>query len=136
MISTEILERYATMIGAAVILADPICQGLAISLLFGLASSTLLTVLVIPAIYVACATTAVLQQGRRLHSCASVKKEMLASLPSVRVFEGSFRAQPTDDSVPSLGRRKNRSESSSETLHDVFCSDGSTHRERKNLPPQ
>ena len=35
------------------ILADPIFQGLAISLLFGLASSTLLTVLVIPAIYIA-----------------------------------------------------------------------------------
>lgn len=41
----------AAMIGAAVILTDPIFQGLAISLLFGLASSTLLTVLVIPAIY-------------------------------------------------------------------------------------
>jgi multidrug efflux pump subunit AcrB len=40
------------MIGAAVILFDPIFQGLAISLLFGLASSTLLTVLVIPAIYI------------------------------------------------------------------------------------
>ena len=40
------------MIGASVILFDPIFQGLAISLLFGLASSTLLTVLVIPAIYV------------------------------------------------------------------------------------
>ena len=40
------------MIGAAVILFDPIFQGLAISLLFGLASSTLLTVLVIPATYV------------------------------------------------------------------------------------
>jgi multidrug efflux pump subunit AcrB len=40
------------MIGAVVILFDPIFQGLAISLLFGLASSTLLTVLVIPAIYV------------------------------------------------------------------------------------
>ncbi len=39
------------MIGAFVILADPIFQGLAISLLFGLLSSTLLTVLVIPAIY-------------------------------------------------------------------------------------
>ncbi|MGE3648655.1 MAG: hypothetical protein AB7G10_09985, partial [Reyranellaceae bacterium] len=37
----------------ATILLDPIFQGLAISLLFGLASSTLLTVLVIPAIYVA-----------------------------------------------------------------------------------
>ena len=43
----------AAMIGAGVILTDPIFQGLAISLLFGLASSTLLTVLVIPAIYVA-----------------------------------------------------------------------------------
>jgi multidrug efflux pump subunit AcrB len=48
-----LLTALAAMIGAAVILADPIFQGLAISLLFGLASSTLLTVLVIPAIYIA-----------------------------------------------------------------------------------
>jgi multidrug efflux pump subunit AcrB len=48
-----ILTALAAMIGAATILPDPIFQGLAISLLFGLASSTLLTVLVIPAIYVA-----------------------------------------------------------------------------------
>ena len=48
-----LLTALAAMIGAAVILSDPIFQGLAISLLFGLASSTLLTVLVIPAIYVA-----------------------------------------------------------------------------------
>ena len=46
-----LLTAIAAMIGAAVILTDPIFQGLAISLLFGLASSTLLTVLVIPAIY-------------------------------------------------------------------------------------
>jgi len=46
-----LLTATAAMIGAAVILTDPIFQGLAISLLFGLASSTLLTVLVIPAIY-------------------------------------------------------------------------------------
>ncbi|WP_417426440.1 efflux RND transporter permease subunit [Hoeflea sp.] len=46
-----ILTALAAMIGAAVILTDPIFQGLAISLLFGLASSTALTVLVIPAIY-------------------------------------------------------------------------------------
>ncbi len=45
------LTAVAAMIGAAVILADPIFQGLAISLLFGLLTSTLLTVLVIPAIY-------------------------------------------------------------------------------------
>ncbi|MBN8649656.1 MAG: efflux RND transporter permease subunit, partial [Caulobacterales bacterium] len=48
-----ILTALAAMIGAAVILSDPIFQGLAISLLFGLMSSTLLTVLVIPAIYIA-----------------------------------------------------------------------------------
>ncbi|MEE2526152.1 efflux RND transporter permease subunit [Hyphobacterium sp. HN65] len=47
-----LLTALAAMIGASVILTDPIFQGLAISLLFGLASSTLLTVLVIPAIYV------------------------------------------------------------------------------------
>ncbi len=46
-----LLTALAAMIGAAVILADPIFQGLAISLLFGLLSSTALTVLVIPAIY-------------------------------------------------------------------------------------
>ncbi|HMN87975.1 MAG TPA: efflux RND transporter permease subunit, partial [Bauldia sp.] len=47
-----LLTALAAMIGAATILLDPIFQGLAISLLFGLLSSTLLTVLVIPAIYV------------------------------------------------------------------------------------
>ena len=47
-----LLTALAAMIGAATILTDPIFQGLAISLLFGLASSTLLTLLVIPAIYV------------------------------------------------------------------------------------
>ena len=46
-----LLTALAAMIGAAVILTDPIFQGLAISLLFGLLSSTALTVLVIPAIY-------------------------------------------------------------------------------------
>ncbi len=48
-----LLTALAAMIGAGVILTDPIFQGLAIALLFGLVSSTLLTVLVIPAIYVA-----------------------------------------------------------------------------------
>ncbi len=47
-----LLTALAAMIGAVVILSDPIFQGLAISLLFGLASSTALTVLVIPAIYI------------------------------------------------------------------------------------
>lgn len=47
-----VLTAAAAMIGAAFILTDPIFQGLAISLVFGLASSTLLTLLVIPALYV------------------------------------------------------------------------------------
>jgi multidrug efflux pump subunit AcrB len=46
-----LLTALAAMIGAAFILTDPIFQGLAISMLFGLLSSTLLTVLVIPAVY-------------------------------------------------------------------------------------
>ncbi|MEW5727436.1 MAG: efflux RND transporter permease subunit [Pseudomonadota bacterium] len=46
------LTAAAAMIGAAFILADPIFQGLAISLVFGLASSTALTLLVIPAVYI------------------------------------------------------------------------------------
>ena len=46
------LTAAAAMIGAAFIITDPIFQGLAISLVFGLASSTALTVLVIPAVYV------------------------------------------------------------------------------------
>jgi len=47
-----VLTAAAAVIGAAFILTDPIFQGLAISLVFGLASSTALTLLVIPAIYV------------------------------------------------------------------------------------
>jgi len=47
-----LLTALAAMISATTILSDPIFQGLATSLLFGLASSTLLTLLVIPAIYV------------------------------------------------------------------------------------
>jgi multidrug efflux pump subunit AcrB len=48
------LTAVAAMIGAAFIMTDPIFQGLAISLVFGLASSTALTVLVIPSVYVGC----------------------------------------------------------------------------------
>ncbi len=47
-----LLTAIAAMIGAAAILPDPIFQGLGVSLLFGLASSTVLTLLVIPAIYI------------------------------------------------------------------------------------
>jgi multidrug efflux pump subunit AcrB len=47
-----VLTAAAAMIGAAFILTDPIFQGLALSLVFGLMSSTLLTLLVIPALYI------------------------------------------------------------------------------------
>lgn len=70
-----LLTALAAMIGAAVILSDPIFQGLAISLLFGLASSTLLTVLVIPAIYIA-----MRDDGRLLST--SVANEASADKPA------------------------------------------------------
>jgi len=47
-----VLTAAAAMVGAAFILPDPIFHGLALSLIFGLASATLLTVLAIPALYV------------------------------------------------------------------------------------
>ncbi len=47
-----VLTAAAAMIGAMFILADPIFQGLAISLVFGISSATVLTLLVIPAMYV------------------------------------------------------------------------------------
>ena len=46
------LTAAAAIIGAAFILADPIFQGLATAMVFGLISSTALTLLVIPAIYI------------------------------------------------------------------------------------
>ena len=60
-----LLTALAAMIGAATILLDPIFQGLAISLLFGLASSTMLTVLVIPAIYIVLRETSPEAQGSK-----------------------------------------------------------------------
>jgi predicted RND superfamily exporter protein len=39
------------MVGAFVIILDPIFQGLAVSLLFGVGASTLLTLIVIPVLY-------------------------------------------------------------------------------------
>ena len=47
-----VLTAAAAIIGAAFIITDPIFQGLAISMVFGLATSTALTLLVIPAVYV------------------------------------------------------------------------------------
>ena len=47
------LTGLAAMIGAFFILDDPIFNGLAISLIFGIAVSTLLTLVVIPVLYYA-----------------------------------------------------------------------------------
>jgi len=46
-----VLTALAAMVGALVILMDPIFQGMAVSLLFGMFASTLLTLVVIPLIY-------------------------------------------------------------------------------------
>jgi len=46
-----VLTALAAMLGALFILDDPIFNGLAVSLLFGIAVSTLLTLLVIPLLY-------------------------------------------------------------------------------------
>ena len=46
-----VLTALAAMLGALFILDDPIFNGLAISLLFGILVSTLLTLVVIPLLY-------------------------------------------------------------------------------------
>ncbi|MGA9422705.1 MAG: efflux RND transporter permease subunit, partial [Rhodanobacteraceae bacterium] len=46
-----ILTALAAMLGAFFILSDPIFQGLAVSLVFGVLVSTVLTLLVIPLLY-------------------------------------------------------------------------------------
>lgn len=46
-----VLTAAALMVGAFVIILDPIFQGLAVSLLFGVGASTLLTLVVIPLLY-------------------------------------------------------------------------------------
>jgi len=47
-----LLTAATAMVGALFIMADPIFKGLAVALFFGLISSTLLTALVVPALYV------------------------------------------------------------------------------------
>jgi multidrug efflux pump subunit AcrB len=48
-----ILTALAAMLGATFILDDPIFSGLAVSLIFGMLVSTLLTLVVIPVVYYA-----------------------------------------------------------------------------------
>ncbi len=49
----NILRKCAAILGALFILDDPIFNGLAISLIFGILVSTLLTLIVIPVLYYA-----------------------------------------------------------------------------------
>ena len=49
--SPILLTTGAVVIGASIILFDPLFQGLAISLVFGAIVSTILTLLVVPLIY-------------------------------------------------------------------------------------
>ena len=46
-----LLTAAALMVGAFVIVLDPIFKGLAVALLFGVFASTLLTLIVIPILY-------------------------------------------------------------------------------------
>ena len=78
-----VLTAFAAMIGAAVILTDPIFQGLAISLLFGLASSTALTVLVIPAIYIALRGPEWLPPARDVEPTVAVNGEALSNATEI-----------------------------------------------------
>ena len=55
------LTALAAMIGALFILDDPIFNGLAISLIFGILVSTLLTLVVIPVLYFAAMRSRVAQ---------------------------------------------------------------------------
>ena len=84
------LTAAAAMIGAAFILTDPIFQGLAISLVFGLASSTALTVLVIPAIYVWLGTTSGEKSRFDRHSPKEGEKMMQNDWPA---FAGELSAE-------------------------------------------
>ena len=59
-----LLTALAAMIGAFFILDDPIFNGLAISLIFGIFVSTLLTLVVIPVLYYAL-------YRKRLEACAT-----------------------------------------------------------------
>ena len=51
--STEKPTKVAAMLGALFILDDPIFNGLALALIFGILVSTLLTLVVIPVLYFA-----------------------------------------------------------------------------------
>jgi multidrug efflux pump subunit AcrB len=60
------LTALAAMIGALFILDDPIFNGLAVSLIFGIFVSTVLTLLVIPVLYFAYLKRRQMRAARRV----------------------------------------------------------------------
>jgi multidrug efflux pump subunit AcrB len=60
------LTGLAAMLGALFILDDPIFSGLAISLIFGILVSTVLTLVVIPVLYYAAMRNRLMNQGATL----------------------------------------------------------------------
>jgi len=62
------LTAISAMVGAAFILSDPIFNGLAISLIFGLAISTVMTVLLIPLLYYVFIGESEVEQKKDVHS--------------------------------------------------------------------
>jgi multidrug efflux pump subunit AcrB len=70
-----LLTAAALMVGACVIILDPIFQGLAVSLLFGVGASTILTLVVIPVLYY------LWSGGRRTTPTSVVPNQERAELP-------------------------------------------------------
>ena len=68
-----VLTGLAAMLGAFFILDDPIFNGLAVALIFGILVSTLLTLVVIPVLYYAV--------NRRKYSSACI----IAAMPKMRI---------------------------------------------------
>jgi multidrug efflux pump subunit AcrB len=103
-----LLTALAAMIGAATILTDPIFQGLAISLLFGLVSSTALTVLVIPAIYVWLRDPERPIRSPRWTLLAPLRAKILALLAKAkaRVVHTAKRLQPLMAKLQALLARR------------------------------
>jgi multidrug efflux pump subunit AcrB len=66
-----LLTAAALMVGASVIILDPIFQGLAVSLLFGVGAATLLTLIVIPVLYYGL----IGERGRRAGVASAVQRE-------------------------------------------------------------
>jgi predicted RND superfamily exporter protein len=95
------------MLGALFILDDPIFNGLAISLIFGIFVSTLLTLVVIPVLYCKAAIVAPSCTGRRSPQALRPQHRRIASAdyparspvsPAVRV--PGYVAGCTRDGVP------------------------------------